>query len=209
MSSQNAGGTATQAGINYQNRVAAWFAVRVLAEAGAEPLEGMPTTSTLEFLRCETEQPVDYLMVGTSEGGHLFIQVKRSLNLDSAIESRFQSTVNQFVRQFLAYRDVNGRGSRPSERPVEFERDRIILVTSSRSSATIREVLPGVLHRAVSLEADQPIDQCATSSDERRVLLDGSQYGMETLREDREFMTSHPSERWSRRRDLNVAARRG
>src|SRR5215510_12707201 len=141
MSSQNAGGTATQAGINYQNRVAAWFAVRVLAEAGAEPFEGMPTTSTLEFLRCETEQPVDDLMVGTSEGGHLFIQVKRSLNLDSGRESRLQATVNQFVRQFLAYRDGN-RGSRSWERPLEGERDRIILVTSNRSPATIRESLP-------------------------------------------------------------------
>jgi len=169
MNSQNAGGTATQAGINYQNRVAAWFAARVLAEVGAEPLEGLRTATTLEFLRCETEQPVDDLMVGTSDGGHFFIQVKRSLNLESAIESRFQGTVNQFVRQFLAYRDGNA-GPRAWERPVEIERDRIVLVTSSRSPATIREILPAVLRRASSLEPDQPIDRCATTAEERRVL---------------------------------------
>jgi hypothetical protein len=73
------GGSATQAGINFQNRVAAWLAVRILAEQNASPIWDLSTSSTLEFLRCETEQPVDDVMVGTSDGGHAFIQVKRSV----------------------------------------------------------------------------------------------------------------------------------
>ena len=119
MSSQNAGGAATQAGINYQNRVAAWFAVRVLAEVGAEPLEGLPTTSTLEFLRCETEQPVDDLMVGTSDGGHLFIQVKRSLNLEASIDSKFEATVNSICSAICCLSKWPWRLPVPGSAPVD------------------------------------------------------------------------------------------
>jgi hypothetical protein len=68
-SRHNSGGAATQAGIDYQNRVAAWMAVRILAEQDASPPWNLLDNVTLEFLRCETEQPVDDLLVGTSEGG--------------------------------------------------------------------------------------------------------------------------------------------
>src|SRR5258708_7155653 len=66
MNRLSGGGVAAQAGINYQNRVAAWLAVRILAEQDAPPLWDLSAGSTLEFLRCETEQPVDDVMVGTS-----------------------------------------------------------------------------------------------------------------------------------------------
>src|SRR5262249_46865800 len=106
------GGAATQAGINYQNRVAAWFATRILAERDASPSLGLPADISLEFLRCETEQPVDDLMIGTSAGGHLFIQVKHSLSLERAENSAISSSISQFVRQFNAYRGiVNGKRS--------------------------------------------------------------------------------------------------
>jgi hypothetical protein len=169
MNSLNAGGAAAQAGINYQNRVAAWLAVRILAERDATPLWGLSAASTLEFLRCETEQPVDDVMVGTSDGGHAFIQVKRSLNVESAIESRLGSAVTQFVRQLVAYRNPN-EGSRSWERPLEAQRDRLVLVTSSRSPASVRDALPSLLSRASVLDLDQPIEGCATTVEERRVL---------------------------------------
>lgn len=36
-SMHNSGGAATQAGVDYQNRIAAWMAVRILAEQDAAP----------------------------------------------------------------------------------------------------------------------------------------------------------------------------
>jgi hypothetical protein len=127
MSALTGGGSATQAGINYQNRVAPWLAVRILAEQDASPLWGLPASSTLEFLRCETEQPVDDIMIGTSDGGHAFIQVKRSLNMDSSEDSALASTISQFVRQFITYRGTAG-GARPWERPLDAWRDRLLLI---------------------------------------------------------------------------------
>ena len=76
-SQKSGGGSATQAGIIFQNRVAAWLCTRILDEKDAELLWEWPASSTLEFIRCETEQPIDDLMVGTSEDAFAFINVKR------------------------------------------------------------------------------------------------------------------------------------
>lgn len=59
----NSGGAATQAGVDYQNRVAAWVAVHILAEQDASPPWNLPGNVTFEFLRCETEEPEDGLFV--------------------------------------------------------------------------------------------------------------------------------------------------
>lgn len=163
------GGAATQAGINYQNRVAAWAAVQILAEQDASPLWGLPADSTLEFLRCETEQPVDDLLIGTSAGGHLFIQVKHSLNLETTEQSALASAINQFVRQFNVYRGA-AKGNRPWERMLDQDRDRLILITSPGSSAPIREHLPLVLRRLRTLAHEQMIEQAATTDPEQAAL---------------------------------------
>lgn len=59
---------ATAAGVEFQTRVASWLAVRILAESGAQPLWDWPAHSSLKILRCETEQPVDDILVTTSDG---------------------------------------------------------------------------------------------------------------------------------------------
>jgi hypothetical protein len=53
--SRPAGGYATQRGINYQNRVAAYFAACCLAERVALP--GL-TPSPIKSIRCETGEPL-------------------------------------------------------------------------------------------------------------------------------------------------------
>jgi hypothetical protein len=109
---RNAGGAAAQAGINFQNRVAAWVAVRILCEssgAGIFGLAGIPS-----LVRCETEQPVDDLLVGTSASSFAFLNVKHSLDLSSAANSTLGTVVHQFVRQILTFRGA--QGSRPWER---------------------------------------------------------------------------------------------
>jgi hypothetical protein len=140
------GGAATQAGISYQNRVAAWIAASILAEAEASPPWKLPANVTLKFLRCETEQPVDDILVGTSDNGHAFIQVKHRLTLATAAKSDLGSTIDQFVRQFFAYSTV-AKGKRPWERPLDAERDRLVLITSPTSPSSIREHLPAVLDK--------------------------------------------------------------
>src|SRR5689334_2333593 len=90
------GGAATQAGINYQNRVAAWVAVHVLAEKSAHPI-GPASQAT--YVRFETGEPVDDVLVGTADNRHAFVQAKRTIELSVKTKSEFASVTDQFVRQ--------------------------------------------------------------------------------------------------------------
>ena len=163
------GGAAAQAGMDYQNRVAAWVAVRILTEQESAPPWDLSSDTTLEFIRCETEQPVDDLLVGTSHQGHIFVQVKHSLNLSSSSDSPFASVIDQFVRQFIAHRGINHK-NHPWERPLDSERDRLLLVSSPGSSAPIRQHLPSVLRRLRSLSQDEGISRAVTNEKESDAL---------------------------------------
>ncbi|MBL8190653.1 MAG: hypothetical protein JNK38_21720 [Acidobacteria bacterium] len=165
----NSGGAAAHAGIGYQDRVAAWMCVQILAEQEASPLWGWPADSTLEFIRCETEQPVDDAMVGTSHRGLAFINAKHSVIASRSEDSDFASALSQFVRQFLASTNQS-KGSRPWERPLDTKLDRFVLATSSESSAPVKDDLPVVLDRIRSLLSWQGLDDAAKTQPEREVL---------------------------------------
>jgi hypothetical protein len=167
--SRTGGGAATQAGINYQNRVAAWLCVHIIAEQEAAPLWGLPKDVTFDFIRCETEQPVDDILVSTSHCGHAFIQVKHTVTSSSTKDSALASTLEQFVRQFLTYRSGTA-GKNRWERPLDVHLDRLVLVTSSRSSAPVTEHLPSALTRLRALALHQSIDDAASNAEQQRVL---------------------------------------
>jgi len=118
MSNRPAGGSATAGGMDFQYRVAAWIAAHILAENDASPLWNLPVDTTLEWFRCETEQPVDDLMVGTLTGGIIFCQIKHALQLSQSADSDLASTLDQFVRQFIAYRTTL-TGTRPWEHSLD------------------------------------------------------------------------------------------
>jgi hypothetical protein len=104
-----AGGAATNVGVSFQNRVAVWICVRILTGRDVAPLWGLPAETALDFLRCETEQPVDDILVGTSKRGNVFIQVKHTVRLERDAASGIGSAIHQFVRQFVTSGGV-GRG---------------------------------------------------------------------------------------------------
>lgn len=162
------GGAAIQAGMNYQNRVAAWMCVHILAEQEVGPMWGLPQSVKVEFIRCETEQPVDDLLIGTSGGGHSFIQVKHSLTASKSENAALASSLDQFVRQFLAYGGGAG-GKHPWERPLDPAPDRLVLVTS-KSSAAVREHLPSVLARLRASIKIHHVEDAATNAEERQIL---------------------------------------
>ena len=164
-----AGGAATAGGMDFQHRVTAWVAVRILAEKDGSLPWDLPGTATLEWLRCETEQPVDDLLVGTSDGGLVFSQIKHTLQLSASANSDLASAFGQFVRQFVAYR-ATSPGKRPWERPLDPVQDRLVLITGPGSSLPIRDHLPRVLDRLRGLVQGQPLVDAAVNQDERRVL---------------------------------------
>jgi DNA replication protein DnaC len=162
------GGAATQTGTDYQNRIAAWAAVSILAELSATLPCDLPANIAFEYLRCETEQPVDDIMVGTSDIGVIFIQAKHTINLQKGHDSELASTIKQFVRQFIVCKNASGR--RPWERPLNQAVDRLIMATGTGSSIPIRENLKSVLNRVRTLVPGQSIADAAINQPEQETL---------------------------------------
>ena len=167
--SETAGGAATASGMDYQHRATAWVVVRILAEKEVSPPWGLPATTTLEWFRSETEQPVDDLLVVTSAGGVVFAQIKHKLNLSKTQGSELASALDQCVRQFIACQS-HAHGRRPWERPLDQGRDRLVVMTGPNSSASIRMHLPAVLDRLQGPVQSQSLDDVAGNAQERRAL---------------------------------------
>jgi hypothetical protein len=92
LSRRTAGGVATQRGIDFQNRVAAWFAVQALADQIGHPEFPPGAINRLYF---ETSEPISDLMVATDRGGVLLVEVKHSISLAP-------SELNSVLRQFCS-----------------------------------------------------------------------------------------------------------
>lgn len=164
----DAGGAAGQAGANYQARIAAWLAVRMLAGSAASPLYGLAADVRLTLVRCQTESPVDDVVVSTSENGFLFVQAKnRIATLSVAQDSEFGKVIAQFVQQFLSMRQrVEGVEWR---RPLDPEKDRLVLTIGSRSTSTLTETLGPLLQRFRELSGGYNLDAAARNKQERDV----------------------------------------
>lgn len=169
MKRDSGGGVATAAGMDFQNRVVAWYCVAILAEQDvAAPLK-LASGTTLESIRCETGLPIDDLLIETSTGGFIFGQVKRSLMLAESPNSDFASALNQFVCQFVS-NQLKMESSRPWERTLEPHRDRFALIVGPDSSAPIRRDLVAVLERVRAFISGQMVEDAATNEGERRAL---------------------------------------
>jgi hypothetical protein len=166
--SSQGGGAATHAGVGYQDRVAAWFAVRILDEQNASPLWNLATTITFEQLRSETTEPVDDIQITTSANGYIFIQAKHSLSLGTTEGSELASCFDQFVQQFHRGAEASFPGG--TRRQLAPEKDRLVIATSPRSPETVRLILPTMLQKLREVSPGQTSDAAAFSAEEQRAL---------------------------------------
>ncbi len=167
--SGEAGGAATAGGVAYQARVAAWAAARILAEEGASGFWGFPSAS-LAAVYCETRGEVDDLLLVTSAAGQLFVQAKRRIDLEQRAGSEFASYVAQCVRQHRAGRMGAGASGAGGGGPLDRRCDRLLLVTGSAASASVRVHLRAVLERAREHPVADPLALLATNQDDQRAL---------------------------------------
>ena len=157
---KSAGGAATAGGVNFQQYVAAWITTHILAEKQASPPWNLSADTNLEWLLYEVSQPVDDLLVKTSKNGLVFIQSKKNVGLSDSENSDLGSAIDQFVRQFLNCRSKK-EGKQPWDRPLDPTRDRLVLVTSSKSPGSVRDDLQVILQRLRELPQDQFVNYTA------------------------------------------------
>lgn len=96
-----------------------------------------------EWIRCETEAPVDDVLVKTREGGYIAIQAKASLNLGRSLNSEFGKTIDQFVKHWIVCQA--DRSEYGWDRPLDSQTDRLAIAVSSTASRSILEDLPEAL----------------------------------------------------------------
>jgi hypothetical protein len=166
----DAGGSAMQGGALYQNQVAAYLAVLVLAEQAAALPFDFPSDVNLEYVASETSRPVDDVMAITSVGGGVYIQAKTRISASKSSKSEFGKTIAQFVNQYLDQKDENGDGLFPWQRAFDKDLDRLILATSRGSSGSIVNDLPKLLEKVRSVSPFTTFDNLNLNQKEKTIL---------------------------------------
>lgn len=126
----NSGGVAVNSGINYQQRVAAWFLASMILEVEASFSVDLDASFTIDQVSYETSSCIDDLEVLCSNNKRLLMQVKRTVNLSTTAGSDFVKTMSQFVKQYLVNSSLQ---------------DSYLLVTSNTSSLKVVRELKKIL----------------------------------------------------------------
>jgi hypothetical protein len=157
------GGSATHAGIGFQDRVAGLLAVHLVADAPVE-FFGLPSDVTPTSIELETSAPVDDILTATSAAGFCFINVKKGVTLSQKADSPLGSVLDQFVRLWIACQSA--RSSRSWQRPLDAGRDRMVLVTGGDRSGSFVAAFSKILGRIADRRSITPREEIATSQSE-------------------------------------------
>jgi hypothetical protein len=133
----NGGGSATNAGAEYQAGLAAWLATLILAGEGATPPFDLPETEKIVYTTLESKEPIDDINAGTSEQRSIFIQAKRDVSLSASAGSDFGKTLNQFTDQYMRRVDAGSFDSK----------DLYVLAVGDNTPQTVSKVAAGVLDK--------------------------------------------------------------
>jgi hypothetical protein len=125
----NGGGAATNTGIDYQQRLAAYFLIQMLLDLDSLSVIGLDGIFPITEVSFESSACIDDIVIKTNNGT-LYIQAKRNISMSDNADSEFQKTIKQFVGQYLLNPNAN---------------DKYILATSSGSSSKIKQDLRKIL----------------------------------------------------------------
>ena len=161
------GGSAAHGGFSFQDKVAAFLAVHILAGRSIEFLK-LPSGAIPTEIRLETILSVDDILVLTSEDGRCFFNVKSTVTNSSAPRSPLGSALDQFVRLWIDCRD--GDGSKAWRRPLSPTRDRLVLITRLQRSIRFARGFSSILARIADQQSIDPVDAVATTQVEKDIL---------------------------------------
>lgn len=121
MTKGTGGGAATNSGIDFQQRVAAFFVLSMGLDLDCSSILERDHETKIYKVAFETEDAVDDIVI-THNSSKTYLQVKRKLSFSEKIDSEFYKTIDQFVRQYYSSQNKN---------------DRYAIVTSNDSSRKI------------------------------------------------------------------------
>lgn len=120
----------TNAGIDFQQRISAWFMIGMLFEIEVDNILSLNIRQPIKEITFESKDKIDDLVIKAANDKRIFLQMKRSISLSSNKDSEFFGVCQQFVAQFLQH---------------SIDDLAYILVTSSNASSNITETLRRLL----------------------------------------------------------------
>lgn len=168
------GGSATNAGIDFQQRVAAWLFVCMLLDNGDEWGMEAAHGRHMRSVAFETGQPIDDIRVGYDDAVFVYVQAKRTISLSSVASSEFVKVIEQFVAQFrgsISVQDcyVLATSSEASNKiirelrkllsSVRLDKEGYIQNPLSRSEADTLRIFREVVHSAFRSKADRDMSE--------------------------------------------------
>lgn len=129
---------ATNAGIDYQCRISAWFLLNMLFENKLAQVSPAYPESVIIKAQLEGNTEIDDLIITFESKEKFYYQIKRTISFSNLDNSEFYKVINQFVNQ----------------NEIQTSSSRYILATSSKSSNKIINDLKRILDsiRASSIE---------------------------------------------------------
>ena len=123
-------GSATNAGIDYQQRVSALFLITLHSQFDISQLLNVNDELNIESVSYETAKTVDDLNIVCDGNKILYMQIKRKIALSEKDGSEFQKVIEQFLSQYIAEQNTS---------------DRFLLITTSDTSKSIKYDLKKIL----------------------------------------------------------------
>lgn len=106
MKKKTGGGAATNSGIDFQQRVAAFFVLSMGLDLDCSSILERDEKTKICKVAFETEDAVDDIVI-THESSKTYLQVKRKLAFSEKTDSEFYKTIDQFVRQYYGSQNKN------------------------------------------------------------------------------------------------------
>lgn len=126
----NAGGAATNAGVDFQQRISAYFIVSMLIDSKISDLLSVDDKTYIKEISFETADKIDDLKILCNDGTKIFIQAKKNIDLSTQEGSELYKTLSQFINQNNIYSK---------------KREQYILITSPKASSKINRDLKKIL----------------------------------------------------------------
>jgi hypothetical protein len=121
---------ATNAGIDYQQRISAYFMTCLLMDHSLNHILSTNDHSKIKSIQLEGSDYIDDLIITTESNAKLFFQVKRKLSFSNRLDGELYGVVEQFVRQHFS----------------DHYRGKYVLVTTSSSSDKITQRMRRLLN---------------------------------------------------------------
>lgn len=121
---------ATNAGIDFQQRVSAYMMILMEFDMDISLALQLNVNDKIKGLNFEACESIDDLVIELDTGGKIYFQMKRTLSLSDSTDSEFYGVCVQFVKQYL----------KQNENDIAF-----ILATRSETSRAITVKLKRIL----------------------------------------------------------------